>query len=135
MRTFITYHGLRNSIWMHAKLLPASIFWRFGLLLVLAHMLSIARHGLFGRAGLQWRTYKDALVGCRLSGESALVSSRLFDRTVRFGSPTLHLLFIEVDICRTCKASRIEGTNSPGGLQESSDRIACPLADWRSWIE
>ncbi|QIL73422.1 glycosyltransferase family 2 protein [Diaphorobacter sp. HDW4B] len=61
--SFITYHGLRNSIWMHAKLLPASIFWRFGLLLVLAHMLSIARHGLFGRVGLLWRTYKDALAG------------------------------------------------------------------------
>ncbi|QIL78547.1 glycosyltransferase family 2 protein [Diaphorobacter sp. HDW4A] len=58
---FITYHGLRNSIWMHAKLLPVSLFLRLGPLLVLAHCLSIGRHGLYGRFGLLWRTYRDGL--------------------------------------------------------------------------
>lgn len=57
---FITYHGLRNSIWMHAKLLPAGLFLHFGALLLLAHMLSIGRHALFGRWSLLWRVYRDA---------------------------------------------------------------------------
>ncbi|MGB3071117.1 MAG: glycosyltransferase [Ottowia sp.] len=60
VNAFVTYHGLRNSIWMHAKLLPAGVLLQFGAWLLLAHMLSIARHGLFGRWGLLWRVYRDA---------------------------------------------------------------------------
>ena len=60
VNAFITYHGLRNSIWMHAKLLPTGVLLRFGAWLLLAHMLSIGRHGLLGRWGLLWRTYRDA---------------------------------------------------------------------------
>jgi len=61
INAFITYHGLRNSLWMHAKLLPKGVFFRFGILLVIAHLLSILRHGLFGRWSLLWGTYRDAL--------------------------------------------------------------------------
>lgn len=57
---FITYHGLRNSIWMHAKLLPTGLLLHFGPLLLLAHVLSIGRHALFGRWRLLWRIYRDA---------------------------------------------------------------------------
>lgn len=60
VNAFVTYHGLRNSIWMHAKLLPADVLLRFGAWLLLAHVLSIARHGLFGRWRLLWRVYRDA---------------------------------------------------------------------------
>jgi len=60
VNAFVTYHGLRNSIWMHAKLFPAGVLLHFGALLLLAHVLSIARHGLFGRWSLLWRVYKDA---------------------------------------------------------------------------
>jgi GT2 family glycosyltransferase len=58
---FIAYHGLRNSLWMHVKLLPAGLFLRHGLLLLLAHLLTIGRHTLLGRWGLLWRIYRDAL--------------------------------------------------------------------------
>lgn len=60
-RDFIAYHGIRNSIWMHAKLMPAPVLWRYGALLVLAHVLNIGRHLLAGRVRLMWRTYRDAL--------------------------------------------------------------------------
>lgn len=61
LNPFIAYHGLRNSIWMHIKLLPSGLFLRYGWLLLLAHVLTIGRHTLLGRWGLLWRIYRDAL--------------------------------------------------------------------------
>lgn len=57
---FIAYHGWRNVIWMHAKLMPASMVIRHSLWLVLAHLLSIGRHVLSGKLSLLWRVYRDA---------------------------------------------------------------------------
>jgi GT2 family glycosyltransferase len=57
---FIAYHGLRNAIWMHWKLIPASLLLRFAPALLLAHMLTIGRQLLGGRPGLLWRIYRDA---------------------------------------------------------------------------
>ncbi len=61
--SFIAYHGLRNTIWMHVKLMPAGLLWRHGLLLVLAHGLMIGRHIISGRFVLMLRVYCDALRG------------------------------------------------------------------------
>lgn len=58
---FIAYHGLRNTLWMHIKLMPAGLLWRNGLLLLLAHVLMVGRHILAGRFSLVWRVYRDAL--------------------------------------------------------------------------
>jgi hypothetical protein len=58
---FIAYHGLRNTIWMHLKLMPTQLLWRHGLSLLLAHLMSIARHTLSGHPALMWRVYRDAL--------------------------------------------------------------------------
>ena len=58
---FIAYHGLRNTLWMHVKLMPAGMLWRYGLFLMLAHVLMTARHTLAGRISLMWRVYRDAL--------------------------------------------------------------------------
>lgn len=57
---FIAYHGLRNTLWMHAKLMPAGMLWRYGLLLLLAHASMMARYGLAGRFTLMLRVYRDA---------------------------------------------------------------------------
>lgn len=57
---FIAYHGIRNAIWMHVKLMPARLLWVYGPLLLAAHLLSIGRHLLAGRFGLLARTYGDA---------------------------------------------------------------------------
>lgn len=57
---FIAYHGLRNALWMHIKLIPAGILWRYGLLLMLAHVMVIARHTFAGRFLLMFRVYRDA---------------------------------------------------------------------------
>lgn len=58
---FIAYHGLRNTLWMHIKLIPTGLLWRYGLFLLLAHGLMIARHTLSGRFSLMLRVYRDAL--------------------------------------------------------------------------
>ena len=58
---FIAYHGLRNTLWMHVKLMPAGMLWRYGLFLMLAHVLMTARHTLAGRFSLMWRVYRDAI--------------------------------------------------------------------------
>jgi GT2 family glycosyltransferase len=57
---FIAYQGLRNSLWMQAKLIPAPIFLKHSYWLVLAHLMSIARHSLSGQPSLLWRVYRDA---------------------------------------------------------------------------
>ena len=58
---FIAYHGLRNTLWMHIKLMPARLLWRNFLLLLLAHILMMGRHTMAGRFSLMWRVYRDAL--------------------------------------------------------------------------
>lgn len=57
---FIAYHGLRNLIWMHVKLLPGRLVAKYGLLLLAAHGLTVIRQGLVGRLGLMGRVYRDA---------------------------------------------------------------------------
>jgi len=57
---FIAYHGIRNSIWMQIKLMPRAALWRYGTLLLLAHLLSIARHALAGHGRLLLDVYRDA---------------------------------------------------------------------------
>jgi GT2 family glycosyltransferase len=59
--TFIAYHGLRNTLWMHAKLFSTGVLWRHLHWLLLAHLMSIARHTFSGHPGLIWRVYRDAL--------------------------------------------------------------------------
>ncbi len=57
---FIAYHGLRNLVWMHAKLVPGRTFAKYGLLLAAAHAMTVVRQGLMGRIGLMGRVYRDA---------------------------------------------------------------------------
>ncbi len=57
---FIAYHGLRNAIWMQWKLIPSSMFWRFAPQWLLAHVLTVVRQVLSGRARLLWAVYRDA---------------------------------------------------------------------------
>ncbi len=58
--SFIAYHGLRNAIWMHWKLIPASLLIRNSPWLLLAHLLTIARQTLSGRPGVLFALYRDA---------------------------------------------------------------------------
>lgn len=57
---FIAYHGWRNSIWMHLKLIPTGLLIRYGPLLLAAHGANAARYLLSGQARLLWRIYRDA---------------------------------------------------------------------------
>jgi GT2 family glycosyltransferase len=58
---FIAYHGLRNAMWMHWKLMPASLLLKYGVLLALAHVLSAGKLLLNGEFRLLWSIYRDAL--------------------------------------------------------------------------
>jgi GT2 family glycosyltransferase len=58
--SFIAYHGLRNAIWMHFKLLPTSILIRNSPWLLLAHLLTVVRQTLSGRPGVMFAVYRDA---------------------------------------------------------------------------
>lgn len=57
---FIAYHGWRNGLWMHLKLIPAGLLIRYGPLLLLAHAANVMRCLLTGQARLLWRIYRDA---------------------------------------------------------------------------
>ena len=57
---FIAYHGLRNTMWMHWKLVPTSILIMHSPWLLLAHLLTITRHALSGRPGVLLAVYRDA---------------------------------------------------------------------------
>ena len=58
---FIAYHGLRNMIWMHAKLIPGPLLFKYGILLLLAHVMTLVRQTLVGHFGLMMTVYRDAL--------------------------------------------------------------------------
>ncbi|RYF07502.1 MAG: glycosyltransferase [Comamonadaceae bacterium] len=57
---FISYHGVRNSIWMQAKLIPTGQLAKHAPLLVAAHAMTCARYILLGKFALLWRIYRDA---------------------------------------------------------------------------
>lgn len=57
---FIAYHGLRNTLWMHVKLMPSKILLKYGVFLILAHLMTVVRYVLSGRWRLVWRVYRDA---------------------------------------------------------------------------
>jgi GT2 family glycosyltransferase len=59
--SFIAYHGLRNTMWMHWKLVPTRVLARSSGRLLLAHLLTIARQILSGRPGVLFAVYLDAL--------------------------------------------------------------------------
>ena len=58
--TFIAYHGLRNAMWMHWKLIPTSILIKNSHWLLLAHLFTMARLTLSGRPGVLFSLYRDA---------------------------------------------------------------------------
>lgn len=58
---FIAYHGLRNAVWMHWKLIPTSMLIKHFPLLLLAHLLTIARQSFAGRPTVMVSVYRDAL--------------------------------------------------------------------------
>jgi GT2 family glycosyltransferase len=57
---FIAYHGLRNLVWMHAKLVPGPLLVKYGPLLLVAHVLTLVRQALIGHFGVMLRVYRDA---------------------------------------------------------------------------
>ena len=57
---FIAYHGLRNAIWMHYKCIPTTLLLRHAHWLLLAHVLTIVRQTLSGRASVMVDVYRDA---------------------------------------------------------------------------
>ena len=60
---FVLYHGIRNSIWMAAKSIPASILLTQLPWVILLHGGIVLRHVLQGRWRTVWRLYRDALAG------------------------------------------------------------------------
>lgn len=59
VNNFVAYHGLRNVFWMHIKLMPRALLWKHGILILLAHFLTVGRHSVNGRFGLLINIYKD----------------------------------------------------------------------------
>lgn len=59
--SFIAYHGLRNLLWMHWKLMPTSLFLKNSPWLLMAHVLNVIKQLLFGRPGVLFALYCDAL--------------------------------------------------------------------------
>jgi GT2 family glycosyltransferase len=60
---FILYHGIRNSIWMAAKSIPAGVIFTHLPWVMLLHGGIVLRHTLQGRWRTLWRLYRDALGG------------------------------------------------------------------------
>ena len=60
---FILYHGIRNSIWMAAKSIPAWLLVTRLPWIVALHGGIVLRHTMQGRTGTLWRLYRDAICG------------------------------------------------------------------------
>lgn len=60
---FVLYHGIRNSLWMLLKCVPASLILRNLPWLLAIHGGIVLRHGLRGKARVVFRLYRDALGG------------------------------------------------------------------------
>lgn len=98
---FIAYHGIRNSLWLIAKSIPGRLLAKYGLLFLLAHLMTIARHLLSGHPRLLFRAYRDAFRGLpellaerRRLREHARIDARRLDAVItprfyRRGYPAL----------------------------------------------
>lgn len=60
---FVLYHGIRNSLWMLLKCVPASLILRNLPWLLAIHAGIVLRHGMRGKARVVFRLYRDALGG------------------------------------------------------------------------
>jgi GT2 family glycosyltransferase len=60
---FIAYHGLRNLLWMHLKLMPATLFLAYLPWVLVGQMLAAIRHVLSGHPTVLWRVYRDVWKG------------------------------------------------------------------------
>ncbi|UXI67954.1 glycosyltransferase [Tahibacter amnicola] len=60
---FILYHGIRNSLWMLLKCVPATVIWRRLPWLLAIHGGIVVRHGLRGKWRVVLRLYRDAFLG------------------------------------------------------------------------
>ncbi|GMV28091.1 MAG: hypothetical protein AMXMBFR59_02160 [Rhodanobacteraceae bacterium] len=60
---FVLYHGIRNSLWMLLKCVPAAVILRHLPSLLAIHVGIVLRHGLRGKARVVFRLYRDALRG------------------------------------------------------------------------
>ncbi|GEM_PF-43980 len=58
---FVLYHGIRNSIWMLVKCVPASLILRHLPWVLALHAGIVIRHSLRGKARVVFRLYRDAL--------------------------------------------------------------------------
>jgi len=76
---FIAYHGIRNTLWMHLKLMPTAILVRHCAWLLLLHAMIIARTLAVGHVRLLFSIYRDALAQRRAFWDER----RRFQRHVR----------------------------------------------------
>ena len=60
---FVLYHGIRNSIWMMWRCVPAPILVAMAPLILALHLAIFLRHGLRGRFRVVVLLYRDALRG------------------------------------------------------------------------
>lgn len=66
---FVMYQGLRNTIWMLMKNLPAGIFWSNIFWIFLAHVSVMLKYTIKGKLGLTIRLYRDAFAARKLMGQ------------------------------------------------------------------
>jgi GT2 family glycosyltransferase len=78
---FILYHGIRNSIWMAAKSIPAAVIVTHLPWVILLHGGIVLRHTLQGRWRTLWRLYRDAFRGLPavLRARSKIQATRRID--------------------------------------------------------
>lgn len=60
---FVLYHGIRNSLWMLLKCVPAGLILRHLPSLAAIHAGIVLRHGLRGKGRVVFRLYRDAVRG------------------------------------------------------------------------
>lgn len=85
---FIAYHGLRNAIWMHLKLLPTTMLIKQAFWLLLSHLLTVLRQTLSGRSGVLFALYRDAFKQL----PTMLRERARFQTTVRVAPMTLAMI-------------------------------------------
>jgi len=86
---FVLYHGIRNSVWMLLKDVPATVLLLYSPLILALHIAIAIRHALRRKAMVVWRLYRDAARGCarvlrqrRRIQASRRITARCFRRWV-----------------------------------------------------
>jgi GT2 family glycosyltransferase len=92
---FIAYHSLRNSTWLVIKLIPTQLLSKYGILHLVAHLMTFSNHLAHGRISLVCDVYRDIFKGVQNIAAGRKVAAPNKNKSVQLERAIAHRFYRE----------------------------------------